>query len=286
MRPVWNNPSVNDFDYPCVKDKTVYGVYHVFCVNAWKSLVRMQLQKLWDTGLMDKTDKLFVSCIYNHERESEELDAIINEFPVQHEIISALPMSENQFEFPALEFIRGLSQKEDFYVYYFHTKGVSYTKESVAHYPSASLEQLDRCSRAWREMMEHFIFAKHDVAINALKEYDAYGCKYDDPVVPPHHYKYYAGNFWWSKSWYIRTLPRISEEEKKNRYLAENWLLLYTDKMFSAFNTPAELYAVEIPRCVYVKKDIRGGYYEYIRFVVRYYFYLMKKLWTKIRNHE
>ena len=106
--------------------------------------------------------------------------------------------------------------------------------------------------------MEYFIFYKHNVAVNVLKQYDAYGCKYDDPIVPPYHYRYYAGNFWWSKSSYIRTLPEFTEKEKKNRYWAENWLLLRADKIFSAFNTPAELYAVEILRNIY-KKDNWGG---------------------------
>lgn len=256
--PVGKADSLKDFDFEDTKDKNIYGVYHVFCVNAWKALVREQLDAVQKAGLMAKTDKLYISCIYNKGGERKELEQIVASYTVPFEIISALPMDNNLFEFPALEFVHGLAKTEDFYAYYFHTKGVSYTKERAVDYPTHKLDKLNRCSKAWRKMMEHFIFAKHQAALNVLKQYDAYGCKYDDPVVPPYHYKYYAGNFWWSKASYLRTLPNITAEERKNRYWAENWLLVNAKKIFSAFNTPAELYAVEIPKCVYTNVNSGG----------------------------
>ena len=276
--PVSKADSLKRFDFEGEKDKNIYGVYHVFCVNAWKALVKEQLNAMQEAGLMAKTDKLFISCIYNKVEERRELEQILSSYDVPSEIISALPMDNNLFEFPALEFIHGLAAEEDFYVYYFHTKGVSYTKERAENYPIRKLEKLNACSKAWRKMMEYFIFAKHNVALNVLKQYDTYGCKYDDPIVPPYHYRYYAGNFWWSKASYLRTLPRITDEERKNRYWAENWLCLNAKRIFSPFNTPVELYAVEIPQCVYISTQFGGGISQYIKFVLEHYVFLTKKL--------
>ena len=277
--PIAKADSIGKFDTLPQKDKKVYGLYHIYCVNAWKTLVIEQLDAIRNSGLMATTDMLFVSCIYFKESDLAELTEILDTYALSYKIISALSKNNNQFEFPALQFVYGLSFKEDFYVYYFHTKGVSYTKDSAVKYPTSKFEQLSRCSTAWRNMMEYFVFTKYNAAINALEEYDAYGCKYDDPIVPPYHYKYYAGNFWWSKSVYIKTLPPITDEEQKNRYWAENWLLLKADRIFSAFNTPAELYAVEIPKCVYTSKILGGqDIVKYLKFLFSHYFCITKKL--------
>lgn len=276
--PISKADKMGKFDSVPHKDKRVYGVYHIFCVNVWNKLVVEQLDAIKDSGLMAVTDKLYISCIYSDKNDLVELEKILGGFPVAYKIMSALSVENNQYEFPALQFMHDLSFQEDFYVYYFHTKGVSYTKDSAAKYPSTKYEQLNKCSTAWRKMMEYFIFTKYNVALNVLSQYDAYGCKYDDPIVPPYHYKYYAGNFWWSKSSYIKTLPSITEAEKKNRYWAENWLLLKADKIFSPFNTSAELYAVEIPKCVYAFKTLGGqNVLKYLKFILNHYLFIIRK---------
>ena len=140
------------------------------------------------------------------------------------------------------------------------------------------MKYLNDCSRAWRKMMEYFIFEKYNVALNVLKEFDTYGCKYDNPIVPPFHYRYYAGNFWWSKASYIKTLPSFSDDERKNRYWAENWLLLKSAHVFSAFNTPVELYATEIPECVYKHDYSINHVFDHLNFYCSHYFFVLKKL--------
>lgn len=266
--PITKSDSIKPFDTEPIVDKPIYGMYHVFCVNNWISLVKEQLGACLDSGLLHITTKLFISCVYSSDADINDLKETVSQYGVDFEIVVSLPLGENQFEFPALEYIYNLAKREDFYVYYFHTKGVSYTVESSSKYPSSKFEHLKECSEAWRKMMEYFIFYKYNVAINVLKHYDTYGCKYDDPIVPPYHYKYYAGNFWWSKSSYIKTLPAISDKEKQNRYWAENWLLLKADKIFSAFNTPTELYAVKIPKCIYTYKIKKfQDVIEYISFL-------------------
>ena len=55
----WNF-SINDIDISTCK---IYGMYHIFCINDWKSLVESQISHLRSSGLLDVSSKLFVSAI-------------------------------------------------------------------------------------------------------------------------------------------------------------------------------------------------------------------------------
>ena len=118
--PISKADKMGKFDSVPHKDKRVYGVYHIFCVNVWNKLLVEQLEAIKDSGLMDITDKLYISCIYCDKNDLVELEKILGGFPIAYKIMSALPVENNQYEFPALQFMHDLSFKEDFYVYYFH----------------------------------------------------------------------------------------------------------------------------------------------------------------------
>ena len=53
--------------------RPIYGVYHVFCARGWQRLVADQYCHLKRSGLLEHTDKLFVSCIIFQETDVEEL---------------------------------------------------------------------------------------------------------------------------------------------------------------------------------------------------------------------
>ena len=125
-------------------------------------------------------------------------------------------------EIPTLNSLREHSLSEDFNVLYIHTKGVAYlekgnTKEIVMY---------------WRKYMEHFCIGKWKECLNALDEYDAAGCEFygsnkhfSGNVNPPH----FSGNFWWARSSYLRTLPRVEdvilpEIHSAERMKAEFWI--------------------------------------------------------------
>jgi len=161
---------------------------------------------------------------------------------------------------------------------------VSYQKETSVNYPMKNFIQLKENAKSWRKMMEYFNFYKYNVAVNVLKDFDTYGCYYQDPIVFPYHYKYYAGNFWWSKSSYIKHLPPLLSKNYKNRYWAENWLCQNARKIFSAFNTSAELYAVRIPSSIYPPPSLYGNKrrHNVAHFIISHYFYLIRYLLSKL----
>ena len=87
-------------------------------MGLWEQLVIDQIFALKESGLYDRTDKLFVSCIYDRISDIETVVNIIGKDKC--EIISSTN-DKRKYEYSALDFIYKQSKKEDFLVCYFHT---------------------------------------------------------------------------------------------------------------------------------------------------------------------
>lgn len=255
----------------------IYGIYHIFCDANWEEMVCEQMKHLCQSGLFDVSKKLYISCIARNDEDVKKLKQILVSFTSNHaekiEFV-ALTTTPTHFEFPALDYMFEKSQKEDFYFYYFHTKGITYQSLSNTN----DKEYLGFVGKiiAWRRMMEYFLMDKWQVAVNVLKAgYDTYGCY----LFPPFKNKMYAGNFWWTKSAYFRSLNVLDEETKlHNRFMAEEWLLSKPDaKSFSAFDTVADLYFVEIPPSLY--QDGKHSIYDALKFCIIYTFRKYQRKW-------
>lgn len=119
-----------------------------------------------------------------------------------------------------------------------------------------------------------FLFYKWKVAVNSLHQYDTYGCYRLPP--PPMAYYLYAGNFWWARSSYLRTLPPFDHSRMAgDRFFAEEWLYRGNPKDFSAFDTMADLYYVNMPERLYANE--RLPLWEAVKFVAIYNFRKARK---------
>ena len=87
-------------------------------MGLWEQLVMDQIFALKESGLYDRTDKLFVSWIYDRISDIETVVNIIGKDKC--EIISSTN-DKRKYEYSALDFIYKQSKKEDFLVCYFHT---------------------------------------------------------------------------------------------------------------------------------------------------------------------
>lgn len=233
------------WEHPVNTDMPIYGVYHVFCADGWQSLVKVQVEHLRSSGLLDATAKLYVSCVALHDGDVDILKQIVNSDKL--EIISAVD-NPRVFEYPALKLLREKAEKEDCLFYYFHTKGVSFFTEKRKDHCFAKFK---RRVDAWRILMEYFLMDKWQAAANVLLDgYDTYGCYRYPPKPAP--YIMYAGNFWWATSKYIRSLPHLDiSGDITDRFLAERWLYKAHPHDFSAFDTIALLYRVYLPPVFY-----------------------------------
>lgn len=250
----------------------VYGIYHIFCDTGWEEMVREQYAHLERSGLLGHTQTLFISCIAANDADIEKIRSIVCTPKAEIAVVNSDP---RKFEFPALDYMYAKSQGEDFLFYYFHTKGITYqTFKSDDRTFLAFRKKII----SWRRMMEYFLFDEWQVAVNTLAEgYETYGCY----LFPPFKAKMYAGNFWWARSDYFRRLNALSEETKRtNRFMAEEWLLTKARRPFSAFNTVADLYFVNIPPTLYERG--RHSLIDSARFFLVYTFRKYEKKWLGI----
>lgn len=248
----------------------IYGMYHVWCAPGWESMVREQIGRLVKSGLLARTKKLFVSCIVKEKDDEERLLGILGDCPVE---LVSVRTEGSAFEFPALDYMYEKSQHEDFLFYYFHTKGISYQSVNATDHLFLGFNSK---IVAWRNLMEYFIMDQWQVAVNVLDAgWDTYGCY----LFPPFKETMYAGNFWWAKSGYFRSLPKLDDDTKKNnRFMAEEWLLSSGKaRAFSAFDTVADLYDVRIDEAQYV--DGKSSWFQSLRFFVIYTFRKYQKKW-------
>ena len=240
---IYDRKDLSAYDHCPVLTRPVYGVYHVYCDTGWEGVVADQVATLRGSGLLAATQRLYVSMITFRADDEERLRRILPEPQVE---IVAVSNDPKAYEYPALRQVRELGMKGEAYIYYFHTKGISYQ----------TFESRDRRFLrfrakivAWREMLEYFIFTRWHVAVNALADgYDCYGCY----QWPPRSYTMFSGNFFWIRSEYAATLPALTPETiGGNRFYSEIWLYQKPHTTFSAFETVADLYYVRIPRSLY-----------------------------------
>ena len=202
----------------------IYGFYYVAMMNDWEIVFSEQLEKLQNSKLYANTDKLFLRINnpnnYNFPKISD------------HKIQLDLS-NKNTFEFSSLNKMKQLSKNDDFYCYYFHTKGVSICEENKTFYHgSKNLSHLKSCVSDWRNYMEYYLIDRYEDNIDKLNNgFDACGVQLSRAQNPI--YFTFSGNFWWSKSDYIKILPEFTTEFINNRWNAETWIGMGDGKLYN-----------------------------------------------------
>jgi hypothetical protein len=164
----------------------IYIYIHVCCINNWKSIFLKLYSNIKNSGLIDIIKGIKCNVLSRNNDDVlffKDLDKV--------EVIG-LYNDLNLYETPTINLLQQHALQEDFYVLYLHTKGVKFndTSENVTD---------------WVKYLSYFNIQKHDMCIKSLVEYDTVGVNlYNGPNHPTH----YSGNFWWSKSEYIRKLDK------------------------------------------------------------------------------
>lgn len=187
--------------------------WHICAINHWKEVVSDQFDCLYKSGLFFDCEKIHITFLGNN---SKDLDWILSDK------IEIRNFSKNlkHYEKLCLNDLRTWSETNDSYVFYFHTKGVSKPqyKENIW---------------AWRKMMEHFLIEKYIKCVDFLETNDAIGISIcdvgtDAKISNENHKFHFSGNFWWSKTDYLKFLPKIPELDMSvagNYWLCERWVL-------------------------------------------------------------
>lgn len=214
----------------------IYAFFHIYAANHWKDIVTELISTMKESGLYDKLSKIFVSVIsQNQEDDVNFISGLIGE---KGEIVFISDIATH-YEFPILEhMLRMAKSGEKFYCVYFHSKGSSNSIKTVGNYGPGinTLKKLLKLSASTRKMLAYWSLSKWKLALATLQNgYSTYGCNYYHISDDCH---FYGGNFWWSKSEYIKNRPEFLPELKTNRYFAEGWLLEHTDGIpYESFRT-------------------------------------------------
>ena len=151
------------------------------------------------SGLIDNVDFIYICSVGSDKH-------IINESKIQlynqnqNIFIHNVSVNLADYETPTLQFLYDFCNKNlDYKVLYLHTKNVG--------------KEINLCIEDQIEYTLYFLVTKWNNCVDKLLQYDICGVDLRD--APTLHY---SGNFWWTKSSYIISLPSPLEFNDLHRY--------------------------------------------------------------------
>ena len=227
----------------------IYGFIHIYTVNNWQEIIEEQFLKMNKSGLLDKTERIFVGINGGDGQWINSLDDKVKVLYQFHkpELEQSLTLSWLRF-FAAVE--------RDAKIFYIHTKGVTHIN---------SIPQTD-----WRHMMEYFVLTKYEVCLQELEKSDIVGTnwhlgrgymgahskKAGGIEVTPH----FSGNFWWSNTKYLRTLPPLFPLISK--YSCEFWIGKGRPKVSELWHSGIHHHRNPYPESNYMGVNFDCNYYR------------------------
>lgn len=204
-----------------------YIYVHICCKNNWYQIFENIINFIKVSKLYDVITEIRCCVLGNFDKSKYTL------FDDEKITIINKHMNMKLYERFTLNNLYDDCQKEDFYVLYLHTKGI--TKQHL------------RSVKDWVDYMLYFNTYKHKEIFNLLEKYNAIGVNFFyTNNIPPH----FSGNFWWSKSSYIKTLKR---EIGKKYCDPEFWLCSNNiENFYSLNNSNINHYKQQYPREKYV----------------------------------
>jgi len=217
--------------------KDIYIYIHICCINNWKEIINNILQKIKKTGLYDIIKEIRCVVLGNIDISQESL--------FKDDKIKVIYYSNNinLYERKILSLLYEDSQKEDFYVLYLHSKGVKYDGkyESITD---------------WVNYLLYFNINYYEFIIKELKNHNTIGVNLTRRK--PYHY---SGNFWWSKSEYIKTLnPHIDSNYLSPEFWITQKLIDEPKKFLSLWKSSGNHYFVKYPEKKYINKKLKLYY--------------------------
>jgi hypothetical protein len=186
--------------------------YHVFAGGAWSAPVRDHFTALGRAGLDDMA--LTVSLV-GRDRDRvmarERIVQLCGKWSLPEP--EAWIEEEDGWEQVTLSAIHADVRDArlvpgECAVLYMHTKGAYRDTDDNA---------------SWRRSMTSKIVPSWEDCVRLLEDHDAVGCHWVRAPEWPEQPPFFAGNFWWSRASYLRTLPPPDTE---SRWKAETWVSL------------------------------------------------------------
>jgi hypothetical protein len=213
-----------------------YIFFHICFINNWVDVVNKLFDKIKSSGLYDKVDGIYCGVLGDKNNLSHPL--------FSDPKVNMLYHSENMtfFERPTLYYLHELSKKSDFNVLYIHSKGIQHNGTNP-------------CVEDWVDYLTYFNITRFQDCLKRLESSNVVGVNLQkEEYAEIYHF---SGNFWWSKSSYIRKLnPNIDPSYTGPEY----WITTGKDGMFSSlFNSYVNHYTDRFLPEQYVGHEIFGA---------------------------
>lgn len=230
----------------------IFGFMHVYPVNNWQEIVERQLTKINKSGMLNKTEKLFVGINGN---DGNWIGSLSDKIEILYQVDK--PELEQSLTLSFLYMFAKADADNSHFIYYTHTKGVTHLE---------SKPQSD-----WCKMMEYFIIMKHETCIKELHKSDVVGInwhlgegymgasskKCGGIKVGPH----FSGNFWWATSEYLKKLPSLYPLISK--YQCEFWIGSGNPRVSELWHSGIHHHRKPYPESKYIDRDCEIKYYGY-----------------------
>jgi hypothetical protein len=118
--------------------------------------------------------------------------------------IKFVTTTENSYEYVTLEFLQKFCGIRDSYIFYLHSKGV--TQINPDFQPVVD----------WRNLLNYFNITNYKLLLNKIKT-DEYNCAGVN-LNTVHKHPHFSGNFWWTTSNYVKTIPKIQRSSDRYEY--------------------------------------------------------------------
>tara|TARA_A100001015_G_scaffold315263_1_gene426677 strand:- start:2556 stop:3299 length:744 start_codon:yes stop_codon:yes gene_type:complete len=173
---------------------------HVCFLDHWDIIVHDLFEMLEEFDVYTRVYEIRICSVGNKTNLSHN---IWN----RHSKIRLYAHDENihLYEKFTLDILRNdaLLASENFNVFYLHSKGITKYNNEYEHIKTWNKYMIVSC---WESSLT-----------NELQKCNAIGCRLSKLNIGPH----FSGNFWWSKSDYLKTLKLVGS----NYYDAESWIL-------------------------------------------------------------
>jgi len=158
-----------------------------------------QMDMLHMSGLLNEADKFVVGL--NGGVETGNIANLL--IPSKAEVVlHGLQSKSENLTLVLLEnWLKTIPEGEEWYVLYFHAKGAT-------HKPN------DEMRGPWRTCMMHHLITNWRQCVSDLHGVESVGCHWCVPPRTPATQYYWAGNFWWARSSFLKTLPSIYERQR------------------------------------------------------------------------
>ena len=220
----------------------VYIYIHICCMNDWFDIFNSLFFKIKNSGLYSKVTQIRCSILgdyrnYKHLFEDPKISILFHSYDVQ--------LREKQTI--NLLYRDVLSMKDEAYILYLHTKGI--THKDV---------DLKKNVNDWIEYMCYFNIYQYEKCLKLLSMYNGVGVNLfeDKSQNIPYHY---SGNFWWSKVSNLRKLDYIVDNYNNS---PEFWVTKNEGPFISLWHSNTHHYNSPYPKYHYENKPIKVNIIE------------------------